>query len=718
MRARALILTLALAVSLLAATNYWLWSPSASITLGKLSFNPYYALLDIKSSNLAYDFTTLLQPIFGNVPAALYFNITQNPPYAAFSSTTDSTLWTTSFVPSDVGIVLVDTGVLYNPAYFACSMTGTAPAALVDMLNQLGVCGDYGTITWGEIAQALADTYPIYVYDNPSKTFVPPPTTETFKYCVTNSMVLREIGLINEPTNDTLIILQPTSWTQDDVGHGTMMASALCGQQAGINFVDKNGNLLGYVNMMYGPARGAKVFVVNSEVLTIVIRNFVLNLTAGVTTPTVVLAKAVNNNAKIYIDYDYAYLGHKAAIVNMLMSLNDAAADLSTWITNNNLQRLVLLTGYASMTDKSTAYTACAQANGTAFYFKPLSLTTLQKLNITLPSNTNGGAISVPTLLSLTTSNNYLAIVAPTGNEGEDVATLNTNNIYIFPAQCYKWFWPNTTDTNYPLTIPVSGLILANATKTWFINYVYDKYGNYDLDSNYWMAYPAAYAVNSLGPTKITFILNSNGTQFEFFNVTTSGVLAFTVKNSVPEGGGAAPALSVPLPSTITNGTSIAAGSVANGTSVASAFAVGAMMALLNDPSITNAFMLKSAYDTMLYGSTESKAIGYGPLYVQYEAKIDLIPKGISWYSSSLPLPPNAITPPPSPTPITSPSAFGGTGEGSITVMTTTTVINGQTITTVTTITGTATAKLKWQIPFVFVPIPFVLRRLSRKRKK
>ncbi len=147
MRARALILTLALAAGLLAATNYWLWSLSASITLGKLPFNPYYALLDIKSSNLAYDFTTLLQPIFGNVPAALYFNITQGPPYAAFSSTTDSTLWTTSFVPSDVGVVLLDTGVLYNPAYFACSMTGDAPTALVDMLNQLGACGDYGTVT-------------------------------------------------------------------------------------------------------------------------------------------------------------------------------------------------------------------------------------------------------------------------------------------------------------------------------------------------------------------------------------------------------------------------------------------------------------------------------------------------------------------------------------------------------------------------------------------
>ncbi len=543
---------------------------------------------------------------------------------------------------------------------------------------------------------------------------MPPSTTETFKYCVTNSMVLREIGLINEPTNDTLIILQPVSWTQDDVGHGTMMASALCGQQAGINFVDKNGNLLGYVNMMYGPARGAKVFVVNSEVLTIIIRNFVLNLTAGVTTPTVVLAKAVDNGAKIYIDYNYAYLGHKAAIVNALLSLSDAANDLSTWITNNGIKRLVLLTGYASMADKSTAYTACAQANGTAFYFnKPKTL-----WNITLPSNTNPTTVSVPTLLKLTTTNNYLAIVAPTGNEGEDVATLNTNNVYIFPAQCYEWFWPNTTYQNYPLTVPVSGIVLANATKTWFIDYAYDKYGNYDLDSNYWMAYPAAYAVNTFGPTRITFILSSSGTQFEFFNVTTSGVLVFNVKYSVPEGGGAAPALSVPLPSTITNGTSIAAGSYANGTSVASAFATGAMLALLNDPSITNAFTLKSAYDTMLYGSTKSKAIGYGPLYVQYEAKIDLIPKGVSWYSSALPLPPNAITPPPSPTPITSPSAFGGSGEGSITVMTTTTVINGQTITTVTTITSTATAKLKWQIPFVFVPIPFVLRRLSRKRKK
>lgn len=723
MRRSALILTL-LTISAL-ASSYYVWTPSASIAIGYIyngtdKFNPYYAGWNLPQSTLATD----LSNIFGYVPLAKYYEALSNGGVNVISGLTDQALWQASVVPSDVGIVLLDTGVRYDPTYFACQMTGTAPAALVNMLNQLGVCGDYGTITWSQIKNALGGKS-LTIFGT-TDTFTPPDSTETLAYCVTNSATLKEIGIdVASTTDDTVIILQPTSWTSDDVGHGTAVASLLCGQEPNVPVEDSNGNVLGYANIMMGPARGAKVFVVNTEAIAIVLSDFAPNLTAGVTTPTVLLAEAASKGVTMYIDYSFSYLGPKAAMLDYLMSLNDASSAISTWTTDNSISRLVLLPEIAALVDSTSLQRTCVgdgvnSANTTAYVIQPPATV----YNILQPSNTNPQSVTVPSLYALTS--NYIAIVAPAGNEGEDVAnTLNPANEYVAPAQCYMYIPPSAG----PLVIVAGGVKLAQGVDTGHLSlrfmYVDDKYGNYDFTNGtglyrYWFSMPAA----STGTSPMFTIVTSatNGTVSGYVNITlpSGKILSLSVVGSIPSGGGSAFALGLPLTSLTINGT-VQAQAGSAGTSLASALVTADVAILLNDPSIATPLDLKGALDALLYDTntvlSESSNIGYGPVPTEWAYKYFFLPKGIQFINYVIPLPSSSVTTSDTTTMSPYPGALPGSAQPGVTVTTMTMVINGQTTTIVTTIGG-QTERLSWQMPFVFAPIPVLLRKLGRKSKK
>ncbi len=707
-RSLAFVLILA---SMALATDYYLIMPSAAIALGYLGdLNPYYQAPLGSLGNIAAD----LQGIFGTGAIITQYYSWSSNEALPLSGTSDANIWRASYVPGDVGIVLLDTGVMYDPQYFACLMDGIAPAALVEALNTLGACGDYGTITWKDIYGVISS---INGYGG-EETFNVPNTDDQLKYCVTNSEALNAIGFQVAEEGDTVIILQPTDWKGDFVGHGTAVAGALCGQVPGLS---ANGDT---VNLIFGPARGAKVFVVNTAAYVIVLKNFEPELTNEVSKPTILLKKAQDEGVTIEMDWEFKFLGYKAAIADYLLSLQAAQDALNAWASNNGINRKILLPELAVEVDENTLNSVCKSSNGVAFNLT--ALTDPNSYNIQSPSNPNPQDVNVNDLATL--ANGYIAIVAPAGNEGFDVGSLNSNNgLYVAPAQCYKYFDPNVD----PLIVVVNGLKLnmgqqeddnGNPIDGTEYLYVDDKYGNYDFKDGdnlytYWLSMPA-----SANSYKFSFVIQgSAGTnqppQSYILFSTSSGLPAFGV--SINSGN---PQLAVPYASSLSVSTSTEspnnAYSTFEGTSLASAYATAVIAIALNYQELNSPLRLKGLFDTLFHDGNdlkpESSNIGYGPIPVEWLKEYVFDTTGTSWYNLIMPLPTSTTT--------NYNSALPGESQLSSSQSSSTEQTSTSASTSASTSTeGVLTVKnveLASGVPVVFLPLNVLVRKLSKKFRR
>jgi hypothetical protein len=265
--------------------------------------------------------------------------------------------------------MLLDTGVRYNSAYFACPMNGIATASLIKYLEAKGVCETTGTTSLYSIVQTFINIlgYNPALPTTDGSYYKLPDTMESFDYCITTSQKLQEKGfnITNTPTVDTVIIMQPSAsdpnaWQYDLVGHGTMVAGALCGQGS----IPVQGLADTYVGVYTGAARGAPIIVVNTETIAIILKNYVPPSTSswkGVTPETLIAGglysgKLTTND--ILIDADFRYLGPDLASLATLTALQDAAQSptIQNIVAN---KKLVIIPEVASIVPQQNATTWC-----------------------------------------------------------------------------------------------------------------------------------------------------------------------------------------------------------------------------------------------------------------------------------------------------------------------------------------------------------------------
>ncbi|UXD22643.1 hypothetical protein IPA_06935 [Ignicoccus pacificus DSM 13166] len=370
-----LILSLLILLPIVRATvDIYIESPAVSIALHSLSkymtWDSTYYALNLTSSNLKTD------EYAGKV-----------------------------FTPStktNTKIVLVDTGVVYNnnDGNFLCNMAGVANTSLINYLKNNNLCLSTGTVRLSDIAN-VQSTYTLVDGGN---TYTLPSADETYEYCITNTNVLSNAGFNvgnegNTSKADTVIILQPTSWKTDLVGHGTMVAGALCGyfDYYSDTITDLNDKV--HLKTYTGAALGSDVFVVDMETVAIILPDYTPQITSGITPQSLIAsAKTSGSVSTFYLDYDFKYLGSQLGALAVNQALSDAQTAINNFLGDS--KAVVLIEPLISDTE----------------------------------TNVQNYCNTLETTLS---SINAVAAVAPLGNDGEDVTSLNNNNgIYLWPAQC------------------------------------------------------------------------------------------------------------------------------------------------------------------------------------------------------------------------------------------------------------------------------------------
>ena len=386
-------------------------------------------------------------------------------------------------------IVLVDTGVNYNPNNFLCQMTGYAPAALINYLNSQGICVSTGTITLAELSSALGG--PVNLVDTSIRSqYTIPSSSEVYEYCITTTDKLVKAGFdIHNTTTDTVIILQPLDWKSDLVGHGTAVASLLCGKAVNSAEDTSTGNTL-YANVYMGAAIGAHVYVVNAATYAIVLEDYTPQLTSAVI-PQVLIEGAKELGKQIVLDYDFSYLGNKLAALDVVTSLNDAAAQgLATALASSQYKPILLDEIISPSLSQTDMQNYCSQLQ-----------------------------------TAMTQANLHIA-VAPLPNPQIDVTTqLNNNGLYVFPAQCSQFINTNDYLQADPqivavsgfepvLSSPASGEIEVSATDS---NGNVHYYGAFNPENTIWLRGPALANISGTTNSAITQTVASvdiNGTTY------------------------------------------------------------------------------------------------------------------------------------------------------------------------------------------------------------
>ncbi len=482
MKVKVITLLLALGVLTFAATgNIYIESPILAYVLGTgTSGAPHSIHYDSNANAILYSSGT----------------IRTTDPYA-----------NKAFLPY-APIVLVDSGVNYDPNYFLCQMTGYAPAALINYLDSLGVCVSTGTITLAELNSTLGGPIDL-VNTNIRSQYTIPNSPDVYEYCITTTDKLVEAGFdIHNTTTDTVIILQPLDWESDLVGHGTAVASLLCGKAIASAKDTSAGNEL-YANIYLGAAIGAKVYVVNAAAYALILEDYHPQLTSAII-PQILIEGAKEQGKRIVFDYDFSYLGNRLAALDVITSLNDAAAQ-----------------GLA---------TALASSQ-----YKPILLDELISPSL---SQTDMQNYCTQLQTAMTQANLHIA-VAPLPNPQVDVTTqLNNNGLYVFPAQCSQFI--NTNDylqadpqivavTGFEpvLSSPATGEIEVSATDA---NGDVHYYGAFNPSDTIWLRGPALANISGTTDTSISQDVASitiNGTTYKINLTLGTNVPAFINGGSI-----------------------------------------------------------------------------------------------------------------------------------------------------------------------------------------
>ena len=567
-----LLFMLILALPLMAATySYYIESPALAAVLSKLS-----------SIKMAYSNTTIL---------------TNDPyKYAVF----------TPLAP----IVLVDTGVNYN-AYTAkyfhyCSFTGFAPTGLINWLDSQGACIATGTITLAELANVLPQVRLIDV-TGLGDMFTIPTTNNVYKFCITTTTLLQQkVGVTDVGTlaqlntgdrPDTIIILQPTSWNDDLYGHGTAVASALCGKvTTNVTIGSDTLSLTTYL----GAATGAKIYVVNIGTYAIVLPDFNIDeMTAlkqviksfakypliSYMAVTNTIQQALKSGVTPLLDYKFVYLGSQLAAEDVIQSLSAIQNDLANAL-NSETRKPVMLINMALLLNNNPNITYNAG---------------------TLCKDLENVVLSIPAIK---------LVVAPTGNDMSAIDVITNNTQYLWPTQCtYVLALQNNTSitpdviSNMPLQVmPAEGYKfyvtyndttkMANITIPQDLNGLppFEPYGNYYR----------AQLVNAINMTNATAVvaepaalkgtakipLNISGTVYDLeldFNgipvlYPCGSIFAIKASNDCPYGEG------LIVPSSNVNGKTITISFPGfNGTSFAAAYATAlAALTVFDNPAATD----------------------------------------------------------------------------------------------------------------------------------
>ncbi len=367
-------------------------------------------------------------------------------------------------------IVVVDTGVLYSEGNFLCNIKGAATASLINYLESNNLCLSSGTVKMSEIQSVL----PTVILVDGGSAYNLPSADEEYKYCITTTEVLSNANFNvrqdsipgDDPTiGDTIIILQPTDWRTDLVGHGTQVVSALCGTFT----VEKDltADLGGNVKLIVytGSAIGADVFVVDTETLAIILPDYTPQIAQGMTPQALIKSAQISGEVTtFYLDYDFKYLGTALGEKAIVQAISDAKAT-TDYTSLIGTSKPIVLIGYVLSDTQSNVNNYCNDLE-----------------------NAIGDA---------------LAIVAPLGNNGLDVNTLNQGGIYLWPAQCNDLITP--TVPVYPVTGVVVGI---DATSNNNVTVESTSQFNYNENSNnLWFAMPAA-----INPTKNYLEIANYGT--------------------------------------------------------------------------------------------------------------------------------------------------------------------------------------------------------------
>jgi hypothetical protein len=313
-----------------------------------------------------------------------------------------------------------------------------------------------------------------------------PSDVTEFEYCITTNQLLSsagfDVGNFGGGNLDTVIIMQPTKWYSDIVGHGTAVASALCGQ--GELAIQGTSSPISGIKFYMGSARGAKVFVVNTETLALVIPDFP---SAPLTVDTalqnkkiedVILEAQANGVNTFYMDYDYRYLGKDMAMNSTIRALLDAENAIISFTSN---PRIILLE-MSVLTNRDQANTYC------------------------------------DTLAAILRNVTSIAVVTAAGNEGADVAQLNfaQSPLFEIPAQCSRF------NNTLPAVLAARGIVLGLQKDGSII--LDGLEGNYDLDisltnNTLWSIEPGYFSETdnailkniTVGTTKLTLNLTFGG---------------------------------------------------------------------------------------------------------------------------------------------------------------------------------------------------------------
>ncbi len=469
-------------------------------------------------------------------------------------------------------IVLVDTGVKYDSTHFLCNMQGAATASLVNYLINNGYCKSSGNVTLADLA-SVPVTYTIVGSTN---TYTIPSSTETYTYCITDTTILNNAGfnvsnLGNTSLPDTVIILQPTSWKSDLVGHGTMVASALCGAFDNTTAVSNLGKDL-FLKIYTGTAIGANVFVVDIETIAIILPDYVPQITSGITPQSLIAsAEASGAVSTFYLDYEFRYLGPVLAEKAVIQALTDAQTSINSFVTTNNAKKPIVLIEPVVFVNQTGLQTYCND---------------------------------LETVLS---GINALAAVAPLGNGGKDVQTeLNANGEYLWPAQC------NDAITNPTVPVyPVSGVILGlNATKNTnnitinaALSVISTEFNYDEVPTNLWFVMPAKIDSTYNYFNVSNYDTTSSGTQFNLI-LKFTGIPVIMAAGSIESPSGtygevAIPTISVNYDSTTTPPTLTVTVGGTKGTSLAAAYFASALALLSLDPTASTPQQVYSHLDAM-----------------------------------------------------------------------------------------------------------------------
>jgi hypothetical protein len=474
----------------------------------------------------------------------------------------------------------VDTGVLHDAmtnVQYLCNMQGVATASLVNYLINNGYCKSSGNVTLADIA-AVQSTYTLV---NTTTTYTLPSSTETYTYCITDTTTLANAGFNvgnegNSSLADTVIILQPTSWTTDLVGHGTMVASALCGafnqgySPSNTTTISNLGKDLN-VKVYTGTAIGAYVFVVDMETIAIILPDYDPQITSGITPQSLIAsAKASGAVSTFYLDYEFKYLGDALAEKAVVQALTDAQTNINNFVTANNAKNPIVLIEPIVVASQTDAQTYCNDLE-------------------TVLGNINA-----------------LAAVAPLGNGGKDVQTyFNANGQYLWPAQCNDLISP--TVPVYPVGGVILGINATNNANNITINAALSAIStefNYDeASTNLWFVMPAR-VDSTHNYFKISnYDTDSNGNQFNLI-LKFTGIPVIMAAGSIESPSGtygefALPTISVSYDDTVTPPTLTVTIDGTKGTSLAAAYFASVLALLSLDPTATTPQQVYSHLDAM-----------------------------------------------------------------------------------------------------------------------